>query len=77
MLTFDPGVLSHTIKGTRNTLRYVIAIEESWGLSIEEIRRIYREDKEREEQGKSYSREEINTFASWYIQILKTKRAAS
>lgn len=77
MLTFDPGVLSHTIKGTRNTPRYVKAIEESWGLSIEDVRRIYREDKERERLGEPYSREEINTFANWYIQILKTKRAAS
>lgn len=69
--------LAEVVKGTRNTLRYVKAIEESWGLSIEEIRRIYREDKERERLEEPYSREEINTFANWYIQILKTKRAAS
>ncbi|EMO63379.1 hypothetical protein LEP1GSC133_4478 [Leptospira borgpetersenii serovar Pomona str. 200901868] len=69
--------MAEVVKGTRNTLRYVKAIEESWGLSIEEIRRIYREDKERERLEEPYSREEINTFASWYIQILKTKRAAS
>ncbi|MCL8268148.1 hypothetical protein [Leptospira weilii] len=77
MLTFDPAVLSHTIKGTRNTQRYVKAIEESWGLPIENVRRIYREDKERERLGEPYSREEIQTFANWYIQILKIKRAAS
>ncbi|KAK2618623.1 hypothetical protein CFV95_006135 [Leptospira interrogans] len=77
MRPFDQSHFTKVIKGTRNTPRYVKAIEESWGLSIEEIRRIYREDKERERLGEPYSREEINTFANWYIQILKTKRAAS
>ncbi|WP_061223607.1 hypothetical protein [Leptospira weilii] len=69
--------LTNVIKGTRNTQRYVKAIEESWALPIEDVRRIYREDKERERLGEPYSREEIHTFANWYIQILKTKRAAS
>ncbi|ULH29036.1 hypothetical protein FH581_017160 (plasmid) [Leptospira weilii] len=77
MLTFDPAVLSHTIKGTRNTPRYIKAIEESWGLPIADIRRIYREDKEFERQGRSLSREEINTFANWYIQTSKTAKAVS
>ncbi|TGK23410.1 hypothetical protein [Leptospira stimsonii] len=69
--------LADVIKGTRNTARYVIAIEESWGLPIADIRRIYREDKEFERQGRSLSREEINTFANWYIQTSKTAKAVS
>ncbi|WP_032925749.1 hypothetical protein [Leptospira santarosai] len=77
MLTFDPAVFSHVIKGNRNTPRYVKAIEESWGLPIDEIRRIYREDQELEANGEQLSEDEINKFVNWYIQILKTKRAAS
>ncbi|WP_017851998.1 hypothetical protein ACO1KB_19125 [Leptospira interrogans serovar Szwajizak] len=76
MLTYDPAVLSHTIKGTRNTERYVKAIEESWGLPIEDIRRIYREDKERESSGEILSIEEINNFVNWYRSILKGKVAS-
>ncbi|AVQ10701.1 Uncharacterized protein XB16_0354 [Leptospira santarosai] len=69
--------LAKVIKGIRNTPRYVNAIEESWGLPIDEIRRIYREDKELEAKGEQLSEDEINKFVNWYIQILKTKRAAS
>ncbi|WP_032914488.1 hypothetical protein [Leptospira santarosai] len=68
--------LAKVIKGIRNTPRYVKAIEESWGLPIDEIRRIYREDKELEANGEQLSEDEINKFVNWYIQILKTKRAA-
>ncbi|MDV6237838.1 hypothetical protein CH379_019605 [Leptospira ellisii] len=69
--------LADVIKGTRNTPRYIKAIEESWGLPIADIRRIYREDKELERQGRSLNREEINTFANWYIQTSKTAQAVS
>ncbi|MDI7157180.1 hypothetical protein QMM53_11590 [Leptospira santarosai] len=68
--------LSEVIKGTRNTQRYAKAIEESWGLPIEDIRRIYREDKERDSMGEMLSIEEINKFADWYRSILKGKVAS-
>ncbi|EPG82220.1 hypothetical protein LEP1GSC048_0666 [Leptospira santarosai serovar Shermani str. 1342KT] len=52
------------------------AIEASWGLPIEDIRRIYREDKERDSMGEMLSIEEINKFADWYRSILKGKVAS-
>lgn len=68
--------LAKVIKGTRNTPRYVKAIEESWGLPIEEIRSIYREDKEMEAKGEMPSIEEIKKFVDWYRSILKGKAAS-
>ncbi|MBE8363468.1 hypothetical protein [Leptospira borgpetersenii] len=68
--------LSDVIKGTRKTPRYVKALEESWRLPIEDIRRIYREDKERDSMGEMLSIDEINEFADWYRSILKGKVAS-
>lgn len=68
--------LTHVIKGTRNTKRYVKAIEEAWGLPIDEIRRIYREDQELEAKGERLSEDEINKFANWYRSVLKGKIAS-
>ncbi|EKR98392.1 hypothetical protein LEP1GSC125_1865 [Leptospira mayottensis 200901122] len=76
MGAFHREDLAKTIKGIRNTPRYVKAIEESWGLPINEIRRIYREDKERDLMGEMLSIEEINKFADWYRSILKGKVAS-
>ncbi len=39
--------LSHVLAGRDNSPAYIRAIETAWKLPIEEIRRIYREDKER------------------------------
>ncbi|MFQ3857125.1 hypothetical protein ACLK29_00720 [Leptospira kirschneri] len=68
--------LTHVIKGIRNTPRYAKAIEASWGLPIDEIRKIYREDKELETKGGQLSEEEINKFANWYRSVLKGKIAS-
>ncbi|WP_061252171.1 hypothetical protein [Leptospira interrogans] len=68
--------LADVIKGTRKTPRYVKAIEESWKLPIEEIRSIYREDKETKANGKMLSIEEIKKFVDWYRSIFKGKAAS-
>ncbi|EMO84069.1 hypothetical protein LEP1GSC070_3374 [Leptospira santarosai str. AIM] len=52
------------------------AIEEAWGLPIDEIRRIYREDQELEAKGERLSEDEINKFANWYRSVLKGKIAS-
>ncbi|AOP32553.1 hypothetical protein A0128_00865 [Leptospira tipperaryensis] len=64
--------LAEVIKGIRNTARYVIAIEESWKLPIETIRKIYQEDKEREKQGQSLDPDSIREFAIWYSGVLNS-----
>ncbi|KXZ28692.1 hypothetical protein AYB33_17755 [Leptospira santarosai] len=76
MVTLHRAVFSYVIKGTRNTKRYVKAIEEAWGLPIAEIRRIYREDQELEAKGERLSEDEINKFANWYRSVLKGKIAS-
>ncbi|PJZ57037.1 hypothetical protein [Leptospira barantonii] len=79
---FQPGPiyrehLADVIKGTRKTPRYVKAIEESWKLSIEQIRTIYREDKEMEKRGEAYSPSFIQEFASWYKDVLRSQKEIS
>ncbi|MDV6236227.1 hypothetical protein CH379_011390 [Leptospira ellisii] len=66
--------LADVIKGIRNTRRYVEAVEESWKLPIEEIRRIYREDKEIERNGVTPYPEEIDAFSGRYRAVLEEKR---
>nr|WP_174715077.1 hypothetical protein [Leptospira stimsonii] len=67
--------LADVIKGVRNTPRYVIAIEDSWKLPIETIRKIYQEDKEREKLGQLLDPDSIREFAIWYSGILKLSLA--
>ncbi|RHX88910.1 hypothetical protein [Leptospira stimsonii] len=67
--------LADVIKGLRNTPRYVIAIEDSWKLPIETIRKIYQEDKEREKLGQLLDPDSIREFAMWYSGILKLSMA--
>ncbi|MBM9577469.1 hypothetical protein JWG45_09925 [Leptospira sp. 201903070] len=64
--------LADVIKDIRNTTRYVIAIENSWKLPIETIRKIYQEDKEREKQGQSLDPDSIREFAIWYSGVLNS-----
>ncbi|AAS68795.1 hypothetical protein GS518_00835 [Leptospira interrogans] len=66
--------LADVIKGIRNTKRYVKAIEESWGLPIETIRSIYREDKETEKRMEKLDSNSIQEFAIWYKNILNSKK---
>ncbi|TGK36090.1 hypothetical protein EHQ12_05750 [Leptospira gomenensis] len=66
--------LADVIKGIRNTVRYVKAVEQSWKLPIEEIRGIYREDKEREKRGLIPAPEEILAFADKYRAFLKENK---
>ncbi len=49
--------LSHVLAGRKNSPAYIQAIESAWKLPIEEIRAIYREDKER-----SFSKDELEKF---------------
>lgn len=58
--------ISKTLSGRRNTPRYVQALESAWGLPIQELRRILREDKERLESGNPWTAGEIAEFAKWY-----------
>lgn len=63
MLSSDKANLSATLAGRRNTRRYVQALERAWGLPIDELRRIYREDRERDTE---WSAQELNAFRDWY-----------
>ncbi|MBM9499347.1 hypothetical protein JWG44_03685 [Leptospira sp. 201903071] len=67
--------LSEVVKGIRNTPRYAFAIEDSWKLPIETIRKIYREDKEREKLGQVLDPDSIREFVIWYSEVLKSNRA--
>lgn len=76
---FQPGPiyrehLADVIKGIRNTARYVKAIEESWKLPIDQIRLIYREDKEAENRSETSDPNSIQEFANWYREILYSQR---
>ncbi|EMI72246.1 hypothetical protein [Leptospira noguchii] len=66
--------LADVVKGIRNTKRYVKAIEESWGLPIETIRSIYREDKEAEKRMEKLDSDSIRKFSDWYRNILNSKK---
>lgn len=50
------------------------AIEESWGLPIETIRSIYREDKEAEKRMEKLDSDSIRKFSDWYRNILNSKK---
>lgn len=64
--------LADVIKGTRNTVRYVKAIEESWKLPIETVRSIYREDIERKSE--KLDPDSLRDFINWYREILHSKK---
>ncbi|WP_078129985.1 hypothetical protein [Leptospira alexanderi] len=66
--------LADVIKGTRNTVRYVKAIEESWKLPIETVRSIYREDKEAERKSEKLDPDSLRDFINWYREILHSKK---
>ncbi|EMJ98029.1 hypothetical protein [Leptospira alstonii] len=66
--------LADVVKGTRNTARYVKALEESWKLPIEKIRSIYREDKEAEKRMEKLDSISIQEFAKWYRDFLRSKK---
>ncbi|ABJ74896.1 hypothetical protein [Leptospira borgpetersenii] len=66
--------LADVIKGTRNTLRYIKAIEEAWKLPIETIRSIYREDKEAERKLEKLDPDSLQNFINWYREILRSKK---
>ncbi|AXR59860.1 hypothetical protein [Leptospira mayottensis] len=66
--------LADVIKGTRNTVRYVKAIEESWKLPIETIRFIYREDKEAERKSEKLDPDSLRDFINWYREILHSQK---
>ncbi|AYV56108.1 hypothetical protein [Leptospira kmetyi] len=79
---FEPGPLyrehlADVIKGIRNTARYVKAIEESWKLPIEQIRAIYRKDKEMEKKGEAHDPLFIREFADWYREVLRSQKEIS
>lgn len=63
MVAFHRYDFTKVIQGKRNTERYVKALEESWKLSIEEIRAIYTEDKAMEARGESWTILELRDFA--------------
>ncbi|EMM75292.1 hypothetical protein [Leptospira santarosai] len=65
--------LADVVKGIRNTVRYVKAIEESWKLPIETIRSIYREDKEAERKSEKLDPDSLRNFTNWYRGILHSK----
>ncbi len=66
--------LADVIKGTRNTILYVRAIEESWKLPIETVRSIYREDKEAERKSEKLDPDSLRDFINWYREILHSKK---
>ncbi|EMY78412.1 hypothetical protein LEP1GSC060_2787 [Leptospira weilii serovar Ranarum str. ICFT] len=66
--------LADVVKGTRNTARYVKALEDSWKLPIEKIRSIYREDKEAEKRSEKLDSNSIQEFAHWYRDLLRSKK---
>ena len=58
--------LVKTISGRENSPAYIRAIEECWKLPIEQIRAIYREDRERQAAGNPITRDELNDFSKYY-----------
>ena len=63
------GKFTLVIQGKKNLKRYIEALEQAWRLPIEEIRKIYREDK-----GRVLSQEELSQFEDWYFatKMMKT-----
>lgn len=55
------STVSLVLSGIRNTKRYIDVIEKVWGLPIEDIRRFYKEDRE-----KALTKEESSEFSKWY-----------
>lgn len=76
MLPMRVEHLSRTIQGKRNTPRYVRALEESWKLSIEELRSIYTEDKAMEARGESWTILELRDFANAHRERIATREVA-
>lgn len=76
MLPIRVEHLSKIIQGKRNTPRYVKALEESWNLSIEDIRTIYTEDKAMEARGESWTILELRDFADSHRAKLESKEVA-
>lgn len=76
MLAMRVEDLSKVIQGKRNTARYVKALEESWNLSIEEIRTIYTEDKAMEARGESWTILELRDFADKHRAKMKSQEVA-
>ena len=58
--------LHKTIYGKKNSPAYIRVIEECWKLPIEQIRAIYREDRERQAAGNPITRDELNDFSKYY-----------
>ena len=56
------STLSRVISGVRNTPKLIQIIEKEWNLSIEEIRFIYTEHKERLSAGNPVTKDEARTF---------------